>query len=189
LRKIAAGYDVEINDLVGTSAEKAQAPLVEAGTDLHMPVVGGVVLEDLRTKAEAFVERWGETASTIKSIQIEDEGIDALLRTVEWAVRAEASTLFREFLAVPQFALRSSKVYDRVQLSEIIGEVDRVANDLLMTFISMDARSVSLLQEQEKREYSLLLAYARESARMLGDPSSGTGLGEGGMEGINRIPE
>ena len=202
LRKIAAGYDVEINDLVGTSAEEAQSPPVEAETYLRMArVAGEEFLEDhrtkievLRTSAEAFVERWGRTASAVKSIQSEDKDIDALLSTLEWAVMAEANTLFREFLAIPQIALRFSKVHHRVLLCKMIREVAKAADDLRMTIMAMDAtgreaRRVSPLHQEEEREYGWLRAQAVDHADVVGHPRSGAGLGESGMEGINRIPE
>jgi transcriptional regulator with XRE-family HTH domain len=204
LRKIAAGYGVEINDLVGTSAEEAQSPLAEAENYLRMSTVAGedfsedqrTKVEVLRTSAEAFVERWGGTASAVKSIQSKDKASIALLSTVEWAVMAEANTLFREFLTLPQVALRLSKVHHRVRLCKMIGEVAKAADDLRMVImaIEMDAtgrkvRSVSPLYEEEAQEYFWLRSQAVDHAAVVGHPSSGTGLGEGGVERINRIPE
>jgi transcriptional regulator with XRE-family HTH domain len=202
LRKIAAGYGVEVNDIVGTSAKEAQDPLVEAMTNMRMSVVAGrefveeqsARIEELRARAEAFVERWGEMASVIKSIQSKDRGIDALLRTVEWAVQAEAYILFREFLTIPEIALRSSRARDRVHLCKIITEVANVADGVRMAMMAMDdtdreARSVSLLQQNEEEEYGWFRAQAVDHAVVVRHSMSGTGLGQAGVEGIDRISE
>jgi transcriptional regulator with XRE-family HTH domain len=202
LRKIAAGYGVEINDLFGTSVGGAQAPLVEAETYLPMSAVAGeefleaqrTKVEDFRTGVEAFVERWGGMATAAKSIKSEDEATDALLSTLEWAVMAEANTLFKEFLTIPQIALRFSKVHHRALLCKMIVEVAKTADDLRMTIMAMDAagreaRSVSPLHQEEGREYGWLRAQAVDHAVVVGHPSSGTGLGGSGVEGINRMPE
>jgi transcriptional regulator with XRE-family HTH domain len=202
LRKIATGYDVELNDLVGTSAKEAQAPLAEAGTYLRMSAVAGeefsedqrTKVEVLRTNAEAFVERWGGTAATVKSVQSEDKAIDALLSAVKWAVMAEANTLFKEFLTIPPIALRLSKNHHRVLLCKIIVEVAKAADDLRMAIMAMDAtgreaRRVSPLHQEEEQEYGWLRGLAVDQAVVIGHPSSGTRLGGSGVEGINRIPE
>jgi hypothetical protein len=50
-------------------------------------------------------------------------------------------------------------------------------------------RSVSPLYEEEMQEYLWLQGQAVDYAAVVGHQSAGTGLGEDGVEGMNRIPE
>jgi transcriptional regulator with XRE-family HTH domain len=177
LRKIAAGYGVEIEDLVETPAEDAQeaprerapsAPVTKSETVARPPRKEDLSHQDPRPGAEAFVERWGEMASAIKTIKIEGTGIQALLRTAEWAVTAEANILFREFLAVPPYVIRSSDVTDLVPLSYVFNKVYMAAEGLRGALRMVDSGTglhASELRQEEEREYLGLRDRARDHVR------------------------
>lgn len=202
LRKIAAGYGVEIEDLVETPNQDAHEAsrgrtVVRATSDPVSVATSQWTVDPslegcLRTMAEAFVERWGETASAIESIRGESTGTQALLRTVEWAVTAEANLLFREFLAVPPYTIRSSDVTDFVPLRAVFDKVYMVAEELRGALEMIDSGvglHASERRQEEDREYLKLRARARDHIRgpeaRFGEPGGdalGTGtLGEFGL--------
>ena len=207
LRKIAAGYGVEIEDLVETPTEDAHetprerapsAPVIKSVIPVPRMSAEEAFPHDPRPEAEAFVERWGEMASAIKTIKGEDAGVQALLRTLEWAVTAEANFLFREFSAVPHWMFQSSGDQDPVTLSDVFNKVYMAAEELrgALRMVGSDSGiQASEVRQQEEREYRKL----RDSARkhVMGDSEAwigefspadlGTGtLGKIGSSGLEK---
>jgi transcriptional regulator with XRE-family HTH domain len=191
LAKLARVLGVSIDELVGESVVKVKTEASRPGTESET-VARPLSREDLsqqdpRPGAEAFVERWGEMASAIKTIEIQGSGIRALLRTVQWAVTAEANILFRKFLAVPPYTIRSSDVIDPVPLSDVFNKVYMAAEELRGALRMVDSGMglhASERHQEEEREYLRLRARARDHVRgdeaWLGEPGEDA-LGTGAL--------
>ena len=205
LRKIAAGYGVQIEDLVEAPTQDAHE--TSRGRALAAPVLESVVQvplvreeeafpHDLRTRAEAFVERWAETASTIKSMRGEGTGTQTLLRTVEWAVTAETNHLFRDFMAVPPSMVRSSNVTDPVPLRDVFNKVYITAEELrgALRMVGSDTKlHASELRQEEDREYLKLRdrvrVHIRGTGAEFGEPGEDAlGTGTIGSSDLEKTP-
>ncbi len=207
LRKIAVGYGVEIEDLLETPTGDAHetpkerapsAPVIESVVQVPLMREEEAFPHDPRPGAEAFVERCGEMASAIKTIKGRGAGIQALLRTVEWAVTAEANFVFKEFLAVPPWKFRSIGEQDPATLGDIFDKVDMAAEELrgALRMVGSDTGLTGLhaseVRQEEEREYHRLRDRASEhvwsSEALIGEPGAddlGTGtLGKTGSSDL-----